>query len=81
MAPDPTRTADTKAWLAKAFQDLRRVEIFLDTEPPDIEGALYHCQQAAEKAFKLSSLGTMFLFGACMNSRSSAVSVPISTPH
>ena len=52
MSPDPTRLADTKAWLTKAGQDLRRVEILLGTEPPDVEGALYHCQQAAEKAFK-----------------------------
>jgi HEPN domain-containing protein len=52
MPPDPTRIADTKAWLAKVAQDLRRVEILLGADPPDVEGALYHCQQAAEKAFK-----------------------------
>jgi HEPN domain-containing protein len=52
MPPDPTRIADTKAWLTKARQDLRRGEILLGAEPPDVEGALYHCQQAAEKAFK-----------------------------
>jgi len=50
--PDPTRIADTKAWLTKTVQDLRRVEILLGVEPPDVEGALYHCQQSAEKAFK-----------------------------
>ena len=52
MPPDPTRIADTKAWLTKAAQDLRRVEILLAADPPDAEGALYHCQQAAEKALK-----------------------------
>jgi HEPN domain-containing protein len=44
--------ADTKAWLTKVVHDLRRVEILLGSEPPDVEGALFHCQQAAEKAFK-----------------------------
>jgi HEPN domain-containing protein len=52
MPPDPVRTVDARAWLAKAAQDLRRVEILLAAEPPDVEGALFHCQQAAEKAIK-----------------------------
>src|SRR5712692_7025195 len=52
MQPDPARAADTKAWLAKAAQDLRRVEILLAVNPPDVEGALFHSQQAAEKALK-----------------------------
>jgi HEPN domain-containing protein len=52
MQPDPTRIQDTLAWFRKAVQDLRRVEILLAVEPPDIEGALYHSQQAAEKALK-----------------------------
>jgi HEPN domain-containing protein len=33
---------------------LRRIEILLRADPPDVEGALFHCQQAAEKAFKAS---------------------------
>ena len=52
MQSDPARVADTKAWLAKATQDLRRVEILLAANPPDVEGALFHSQQAAEKALK-----------------------------
>lgn len=52
MPLDPVRTVDTRAWLAKAAQDLRRVEILLAAEPPDSEGALFHSQQAAEKALK-----------------------------
>ena len=52
MPPDPTRIADTKAWLTKAAHDLRRVEILLAADPPDVEGAVFHCQQAAEKGFK-----------------------------
>lgn len=52
MPPDPVRTVDTRAWLAKAAQDLRRVEILLSAAPADPEGALFHSQQAAEKALK-----------------------------
>jgi hypothetical protein len=52
MPPDLTRIADTKAWLTKVARDLRRGEILLGVEPPDAEGALFHCQRAAEKAFK-----------------------------
>ena len=52
MPPDPVRTVDTRAWLAKAVRDLRRVEILLAAEPADPEGALFHSQQAAEKALK-----------------------------
>jgi HEPN domain-containing protein len=52
MEPEDTRTGDARAWLAKTRQDLRRVEILLAAGPPDVEGALFHCQQAAEKALK-----------------------------
>jgi HEPN domain-containing protein len=52
MPPERVRTVDTRAWLVKAAQDLRRVEILLAAEPPDLEGALFHSQQAAEKAIK-----------------------------
>jgi len=52
MQADPTRTGDAKAWPQKAAQDIRRVEILLAAIPADVEGALFHCQQAAEKALK-----------------------------
>jgi HEPN domain-containing protein len=52
MQPEDTRTTDARAWLAKTHQDLRRVEILLAATPADVEGALFHCQQAAEKAMK-----------------------------
>ena len=52
MQPDNTRIEDVRAWLAKAGQDLRRVELLLAADPPDYEDALFHCQQAAEKGFK-----------------------------
>src|SRR5260370_41557288 len=52
MPSDAVRAVDARAWLAKAAQDLRRVEILLAAEPSDVEGALFHSQQAAEKAIK-----------------------------
>jgi HEPN domain-containing protein len=52
MPPDPVRAADARAWLAKAAQDLRRVDLLLAADPPAPEGALFHSQQAAEKALK-----------------------------
>jgi len=52
MEPDSLRATDTKAWLQEAAKDLRRVDILLALQPPDLEDALFHCQQAAEKALK-----------------------------
>ncbi len=52
MQPDAARAADTKEWVKKARQDLRRAEILIAADPPDLEGSLFHSQQAAEKALK-----------------------------
>ncbi|MCC6591195.1 MAG: HEPN domain-containing protein [Bryobacterales bacterium] len=52
MNVDERRTSSTKAWLEKAVQDLRRVSVLLQIEPPDVEGSLFHAHQAAEKALK-----------------------------
>ena len=52
MPRDEVLTDDTRAWLEQAAKDLRRVEILLAVTPPDVEGALFHSQQAAEKALK-----------------------------
>jgi HEPN domain-containing protein len=52
MPPDPVRAADTRAWLAKARLDLRSVHADLAAEPPIRGDALFHCQQAVEKALK-----------------------------
>jgi HEPN domain-containing protein len=52
MQPDPVLIANTSAWLRKAAQDLARVGHCLAEENPDVEDALFHCQQAAEKALK-----------------------------
>jgi len=38
--------------LRKALQDLRRIDPCLEDEPPDRADALFHCQQAVEKAVK-----------------------------
>lgn len=52
MASDPVLVANTAAWLRKAGQDLIRIQRCLSAGPADIEDALFHCQQAAEKALK-----------------------------
>lgn len=52
MPPDPVKTADTKAWLRRAAEDLRAARVDLDASPPLLEDALFHCQQATEKALK-----------------------------
>jgi hypothetical protein len=48
--PDPRRLADTASWLRKASNDLRYAGIDLAAEPPASEDAVFHCQQAVEKA-------------------------------
>jgi len=49
---DPAITEDVRAWLAKAAMDLRAGEVDLAALPPLLEDALFHSQQAAEKALK-----------------------------
>ncbi len=43
---------EVQAWLRKAGNDLRGAQVDLAAEPPLIEDALFHSQQAAEKAMK-----------------------------
>ena len=52
MRHDPARFADTKAWLAKAGSDLRAGAHDLTSVPAFTGDAVFHAQQAAEKAFK-----------------------------
>lgn len=52
MQPDGARRADTLAWLRKAEGDLRAAAVDLDADPPLVDDALFHCQQAVEKALK-----------------------------
>ncbi len=46
--PEP----EAKAWLVKAWRDLETARRAVKDEPPFYDVAVYHCQQAAEKAVK-----------------------------
>lgn len=48
----PEKAAAVRGWLKKATDDLRGAQIDLAADPPFIEDALFHCQQAVEKALK-----------------------------
>ncbi len=48
----PETAVETRAWFQKATNDLRGADIDLAAVPPLVEDALFHCQQAAEKAMK-----------------------------
>jgi HEPN domain-containing protein len=50
MADAPA--SEAKAWMAKAWRDLEMVRRAATGEPPFYDVAVYHCQQAAEKAVK-----------------------------
>jgi HEPN domain-containing protein len=43
---------EVQAWMRRADNDLRSAQVDLAADPPLIEDALFHCQQAAEKAMK-----------------------------
>lgn len=44
--------AECRSWLVKARGDLRMARIAREVDPPLLDQALYHAQQAAEKAMK-----------------------------
>lgn len=48
----PEKADEVRGWLRKAANDLRGAEIDLAAFPPLPEDALFHCQQAVEKAMK-----------------------------
>ncbi len=52
MPLDPVKRDDTRAWLARAAADLRAAANELSAEEPVLGDAVFHCQQAAEKAMK-----------------------------
>jgi HEPN domain-containing protein len=52
MPHEPVRLREAQTWLAIAAKDLRRMEALWSLAPPDGEGALFFCQQSAEKALK-----------------------------
>ncbi len=41
-----------QSWLVKAQHDLASARILSSQTPPYLDTAVYHCQQAAEKAVK-----------------------------
>jgi HEPN domain-containing protein len=43
---------EAKAWMVKAWRDLETARRAAGGEPPFYDVAVYHCQQAAEKAVK-----------------------------
>jgi HEPN domain-containing protein len=49
---NPETRAEAAAWLAKAHTDLRAARADLNAFPPITSDALFHCQQAVEKALK-----------------------------
>ena len=52
MAHDPARVADTVGWLKKASEDLQIAKQLVKPSKVLAGGAVFHCQQAAEKALK-----------------------------
>lgn len=46
------KQGEVQAWIQKADNDLRGARVDLAVAPPLVEDALFHCQQAAEKAMK-----------------------------
>lgn len=48
--PSPTQAAE--AWLGRAERDLAAARLTLAAAPPLLDMAVYHAQQAAEKALK-----------------------------
>lgn len=52
MPHDPIRAADTGSWLNKAHMDLKAAAHELTAVPPFTADAVFHAQQAAEKALK-----------------------------
>ena len=49
---DDTRKELLRSWLTKAASDLRSAQVLGSAEDPTLDTAIYHCQQAAEKAVK-----------------------------
>jgi HEPN domain-containing protein len=46
----PEMAAEVREWLERAADDLREAEHDLTAVQPLVRGAVFHCQQAAEKA-------------------------------
>jgi HEPN domain-containing protein len=46
------KTQLVQSWLTKAQHDLASAQVLSKANPPLLDTAIYHCQQAAEKAVK-----------------------------
>ncbi len=49
---DKAKSSDVESWLRKAANDIRGAEVDLAANPPLLEDAAFHCQQAIEKCLK-----------------------------
>lgn len=49
---DEKKRDTVSTWLVKAQRDLNVAQKLSSDEDPDLDAAIYHCQQAAEKAIK-----------------------------
>ncbi len=49
---DEAKRELVRSWLTKAEHDLGSAELLAKSAIPYLDTAIYHCQQAAEKAFK-----------------------------
>ena len=52
MTPKLFRSDETRQWLRHARDDLTSAEVLINTHPPLLRVALFHCQQAVEKVMK-----------------------------
>ena len=52
MQLDAQQVAECRAWLGRAWADLDSARILLASDQPRSDTAVFHCQQAAEKAWK-----------------------------
>jgi HEPN domain-containing protein len=52
MLPDGELVDETRTGFVKAANDLRACDALRKAEPPPFGDMVFHCQQAAEKAFK-----------------------------
>jgi len=52
LAPERAVLAEVRSWLHKASEDVRAAEVARAAEPPLSDAAVFHCQQAVEKAIK-----------------------------
>jgi HEPN domain-containing protein len=59
----PEKSEEVRAWLHKARHDLLAAARLLEGEAPLADVAVYHCQQAGEKALKAYLTANDHLFG------------------